>query len=476
MSIVYLHDQFARDNADGFRLRVLSTFSGIGAASVSWSPADFEFVGYAEPAAFPAHVLHYRRSASRPRYLPDGFKQADCATLPADGVPNFGDITQISDDDLRALGTVDVLEGGSPCQAFSIAGARKGLEDARGNLLLAFCRLAERMRDINDLEYVVWENVHGVLSDKTNGFGCLLAALAGESGGPLQSPGRKWSNAGRVHGPKGRQVAWRTIEADSWGIPQRRKRVFVVASLRKSATGIGSASEILFNTNGTQWSAEKGFPTRQAVVATYRGGGGLEYRSAEDRMNAPAVQQRLKAERNVYWLDSVGFKVKATDPIQTSDTLVHPKISATLCASGAGVSRPAGMGSELDFVVITRRNENPKEWNVRRFTPLECERLQGFPDFWTDVPFKGKLPSDSLRYRAIGNSMPCPVMSWIGHQLELYAYMERFAEAPSHLVEGTQKRGRGRPSKNGVAMTNAERQRHHRERRKASKQAVDDPA
>ncbi|NKW11200.1 hypothetical protein HGG76_26700 [Ochrobactrum tritici] len=99
-------------------------------------------------------------------------------SLSENGIPNFGDITQITNDDLRALGPVDVLEGGSPCQAFSIAGMRKGLGDARGNLMLEFCKLAERMKEINGLRYVVWENVKGVLSiEEGTAFGCLLGAL-----------------------------------------------------------------------------------------------------------------------------------------------------------------------------------------------------------------------------------------------------------------------------------------------------------
>lgn len=224
------------------RFRVMSTFSGIGAASVSWNPGEFEFVAYAEIEAFPCHVLHYRRGASRPKYLPDPLEKGiskkerkarvsrikNVAKLPEAGLPNLGDITQISDDDLRALGQVDILEGGSPCQAFSVAGKRRGLKDARGNLMLAFCQLAERMREINGLQFVVWENVHGVLSDKTNGFGWLLRSLAGERGKPeeplqgrIAKTRRKWTNAGRVYGPHGRQVAWRTIEASLWGIPKR---------------------------------------------------------------------------------------------------------------------------------------------------------------------------------------------------------------------------------------------------------------
>ena len=151
-------------------------------------------------------------SASRPKHLSAGKKKSEYdpknyETFPTTGVPNFGDITQITDDDLRALDDVDVLEGGSPCQAFSFAGHRKGLEDPRGNLLLAFCDLAERTYKINNLQYVVWENVHGVLGDKTNGSGCLLASLGGESGGPLQPPRGKWTNAGRLSGRADRKIA-----------------------------------------------------------------------------------------------------------------------------------------------------------------------------------------------------------------------------------------------------------------------------
>lgn len=466
MSIIYLHDQYKRNPDAPPRLRVMSTFSGIGAASVSWSPADFDFVAYAEPAAFPAHVLHYRRGASRPRYLPAGFKAPDYKTLPEEGVPNFGDIVQITDEDLRSLGEVDVLEGGSPCQAFSFAGLRKGLADDRGNLLLTFCGLAERMREINNLKYVLWENVPGVLSDKTNGFGCLLASLAGESGHPLQPPGKRWTNAGRVHGPKGREVAWRTIEASLWGLPQRRKRVFALAALRPSRTGIGRPAEILFNTSRSQWGAAKGFPTRQAVVGTYRGAGGIEFNSPEDRLKEPAVQRRLRAVANIFWLDSIGLRTPALVPPPVDDTLVYPKKAGTLCASGAGTSRSSGMGSELDFVVVTKASISGV-LTARRFTPLECERLQGFPDHWTDVPFKGRLPADSHRYKALGNSMPCPVMSWIGHQLHVHTDAAEFFEANPDITGSG--RGRGRPPKKGVAMTNAERQRMHRQRKKVVK-------
>lgn len=511
MSIIYLHDDYSDEELRSGNLRVMSTFSGIGAASVSWSPIQFEFKAYCEPAAFQCHVLHYRRGASRPKYLPAGKKQSEYdsrkyETLPTTGVSNFGDITQITDDDLRALGDIDVLEGGSPCQAFSLAGHRKGLEDPRGNLLLAFCDLAERMYKINNLRYVVWENVHGVLSDKTNGFGCLLASLAGEYGGPLQPPGGKWTNAGRVSGPEDRKVAWRTIEASSWGLPQRRKRVFVVATLGK-AVHAAFPDEILFNLRGSNGSAAKGYPTRQVVVSTFRGDRGIEIRSAEERLKDPDVQAQLKSEQNVRWIfwsdDAMGYKKPpqkvSNEAPASSDPLIHPRVAGTLCANAGGLTRTAGQASELDFVVVTKKpqvlvspqlsgtlnarqampvglssehnfivvtkeedNENPAEWTVRRFTPLECERLQGFPDYWTDVPFRGKLPLDSIRYGAIGNSMPCTFMSWLGMQISLMDELEWMMAQSSFL-----NRSRGRPPKNGVAMTNAERQRLHRQKQKA---------
>ncbi|MFD1791346.1 DNA cytosine methyltransferase [Ochrobactrum teleogrylli] len=141
--------------------------------------------------------------------------------------------------------------------------------------------------------------------------------------------------------------------------------------------------------------------------------------------------------------------------------LVGPQLSGILNVRQA---MPVGLSSEHNFVVATKDegNENPPEWTVRRFTPLECERLQGFPDYWTDVPFRGKLPLDSIRYEAIGNSMPCTFMSWLGMQLSFMDELEWMMAQSSFL-----NRSRGRPPKNGVAMTNAERQRLHRQKKKA---------
>lgn len=552
-------------------IRVMSTFSGIGAASLSWRQDLFDFAAYAEIEPFPCHVLHYRLGASRPKYMPSPYepelsdeerkaraqKIKDVAGLPTEGKPNYGDIAQITDEDLEALGQIDVLEGGSPCQGFSVAGIREGLDDPRSNLLLAFCQLAERMRRINQLQFVVWENVHGVLSDKTGGFGALVTALSGTKGPNLQPPGRRWTNAGYVRGPEGRRVAWRTIEASHWGVPQRRKRVFVVANIGGSSA---SPEEVLFESESSRWHLKTGLRTRKAVVSTYRGRDGFEYRSAKRRLRDPKVIARLKAETSSSWIGlgsafdggpyAIDMKSQPTAserayaltaqnagnppavayaladdyvPKASKHTayallagspsgggrqqmVVHPERAGTLCTSGAGLDRPAGMASETDFggmireidptsrhivisptqsgtlyareaapigvsseknfVVITRpeHEDDPRNWLVRKFTPLECERLQGFPDYWTDVPYKGALVADSPRYKAIGNSMACPNMAFIGHFLELAIFIDGI---DFDAWEASRKRKRGRPPKNGVsAMSAAERQRQRRARLK----------
>lgn len=349
-------------------MRVLSTFSGISAASVAWKPLGYEFVGYCEPAAFQCHVLAARCGATAPKYLPSykGFEPKKYASIRGGTVINFGDITAISDDDLRALGPVDVLEGGSPCQAFSISGLRKGLQDDRGNLTLAFAELALRMREINDLKFVVWENVRGVLSDETNGFGCLLAALAGGES-PLVSPGGTWPNSGHMLAGDADDVdditvAWRILDSQCFDVPQRRQRVFLVASFDPDI----DAGAVLFEYEGQNWNPSPRGEAQEEAAGSGQGGAG---------------------------------------------ELIWPPVLGTLNASGAGMSRPAGQGNELDFVIILA------DGTVRRPTPLECERAQGFPDGWTDVEIGGRAALDIERYRGIGNSMSVPVVELVGYRL-----------------------------------------------------------
>lgn len=209
-------------------MRFGSVCSGIEAASVAWGPLGWHAAWMAEIEPFPCAVLAH--------HYPD--------------VPNLGDMTTIASRVLTGeVEAPDILCGGTPCQAFSVAGLRNSLDDARGNLTLKFVELADaidfsRTQRGTDPAIIFWENVPGVLSTKDNAFGCFLAGLAGEDD-PLQPPWGKWSNAGAVYGPR-RAVAWRTLDAQYFGVAQRRRRVFVVASARN---GFDPAT-VLFEWNG----------------------------------------------------------------------------------------------------------------------------------------------------------------------------------------------------------------------------------
>ena len=164
-------------------------------------------------------------------------------------VPNMGDMTKINGADFREK--IDILVGGTPCQSFSIAGLRGGLDDERGNLALEFVRIANESTP----DFVVWENVPGVFSDRGNAFGCFLAALAGEDA-PLLPPGEKWTDAGYVLGPA-RAICWRVLDAQYLGLAQRRQRVFAVACPREGA----DPRKILFEFEGVRRDTP---PSREA--------------------------------------------------------------------------------------------------------------------------------------------------------------------------------------------------------------------
>jgi DNA (cytosine-5)-methyltransferase 1 len=202
----------------------MSICSGIEAASVAWEPLGWEAVAFSEIEPFPSAVLAH--------HYPD--------------VPNLGDMLTLPE---RIRGgeapAPDLLCGGTPCQAFSVAGNRRSLDDARGNLSLTFCEIANAIDDVRASRgesscIVFWENVPGVLNTADNAFGCFLGELAGESV-PLVAAGGKWTNAGYVSGPK-RAIAWRVLDAQYFGVAQRRRRVFVIASARNDF----DPAEILF--------------------------------------------------------------------------------------------------------------------------------------------------------------------------------------------------------------------------------------
>ncbi|MBA7853543.1 DNA cytosine methyltransferase [Enterobacter sp. RHBSTW-00901] len=237
-------------------IRYGSVCSGIEAASVAWHCLGWQPAWFAEIEKFPSAVLAYR--------WPD--------------ITNLGDMTKLAPA-IRAgkIEAPDVLAGGTPCQAFSVAGLRNGLADERGQLTLAFVELVnaideKRREQGKSPVIVVWENVPGVFSSKDNAFGCFLAGLAGESCA-LESPGKRWANAGYVLGPE-RVIAWRVLDAQFFGVAQRRRRVFVVASAR---TDIDPA-KILFECDGLRRVNPPTRKTPVPVCLTARGAGSLDDR------------------------------------------------------------------------------------------------------------------------------------------------------------------------------------------------------
>lgn len=362
-------------------LRVLSVCSGISAASVAWKPLGFRFLGVAEIDAFGCHVLAQRCGAMAPKYLPDEASRWQYRQIAGGDVPNFGDLTQITDDDLRSLGVVDVLEGGTPCQTFSVAGAADGFEDHRGQVTLAFAQLVHRMRKINGLRYVVWENVNAVLGHRKNPFGSLLAAMVGEFEGPLVPPRSGWTRAGHVAGPAG-QMGWRVMDAQFWGVPQRRKRLFAV--VRLGARGVCPGS-VLGERGARGGGVGTGGP--EAGVGGNDGypggtGGGAE-----------------NPRRAIAYIGGQGWRAGS---IGASE-----KTAPTLKAAQSGST----------LVPFVSQQHPDGSWLVRRLMPVECERLMGLPEGWTDIEYRGGPAADTPRYSGIGNSMPVPCMRFIGERL-----------------------------------------------------------
>nr|WP_294351491.1 phage N-6-adenine-methyltransferase [Providencia sp.] len=399
-----------------------SVCSGIEAASVAWESLNMKPEWFSEIEPFPCAVLNH--------HWPE--------------VKNLGDMTAISDK-LKAseVTAPDVLVGGTPCQAFSVAGLRGGLSDERGQLTLSFVELADcideiREKDGKEPAIIVWENVPGVLSSKDNAFGCFLAGLAGESE-ELKPAGGKWSNAGYVSGPQ-RTIAWRILDAQYFGVPQRRRRVFVVATARKDA----SVSEILFEQESLSGSIKSSGEEKKTVAALTANGVGAT--GADDN-------QALAGHLIVSPLDTqCGYEKHSMQSVALGHIIAfNPqaggKTSATLGANSHTVSciqasqqpaillagniigrKPENGGNQTGYsetdisYTLTKIDVPGVSFNnvVRRLTPIECERLQGFPDNHTKVPFKDKSIDDcpdGHRYRALGNSMAVPVMRWVGERI-----------------------------------------------------------
>ncbi|WP_051192473.1 DNA cytosine methyltransferase [Butyrivibrio sp. VCB2001] len=309
-----------------------SVCSGIEAASVAWEPMGYEFDWFSEIADFPSQVLKEKYG----------------------NIPNLGDMTDIPSKIISGEVTApDLICGGTPCQAFSFAGFQDGLNDDRGNLTLKFVDIIDasdkiREQQGKDRSVVFWENVEGVLSDKTNAFGCLVSCLAGLDT-PIEE--RKWPRAGLIRGPK-RNVAWRVIDAKFFGLPQQRKRLYVLAGGKDFAP-----ENVLFEHHITSFDE------------------GIDY----------FPTQELAFEKDGHYYEV--FR-EYTD-----------------CLYAAYGTKWNGNAAALNgslFVV--------QDGRIRRLSPVECERLMGFPEGYTDLNGAKR----TARYTAIGNSWAVPVVKWLG--------------------------------------------------------------
>jgi DNA (cytosine-5)-methyltransferase 1 len=376
-------------------MRYGSVCSGIEAATVAWHSLGWVPSFFSEIEKFPREVLAH--------HYPD--------------VPLHGDFTTISE---NQYGSINLLVGGTPCQSFSVAGLRKGLDDERGNLSLEFIKLAQRERP----RWVVWENVPGVLS--SNGgkdFGSFLGAL----------------------GEIGYGFAYRVLDAQYFGVAQRRRRVFVVGYFgdwRRAAAILFERESLRGNPAPSREKGEKPAPTVTAGPPFSRTGNDRvecdayipevantlqttanDY-SRADGFNAIALAENTIGRKPMnggngngfteggpmYTLNATGVHGVAAFPSNANSMAVAVDVyNQTIDGQTAATLTKACGGSNTSGPKVMQSS-------VRRLTPTECERLQGFPDGYTNI--KDKCP-DGPRYKSLGNSMAVPVMKWIGERIQM---------------------------------------------------------
>lgn len=365
-------------------MRFGSVCSGIEAASVAWHPLGWRASFLSEIEAFPRAVLSH--------HYPE--------------VPLHGDFTTIRAGEYEPI---DLLVGGTPCQSFSVAGLRGGLDDDRGNLALEYLRLADRLRP----RWLVWENVPGVLS--SNGgrdFGAILGGMV----------------------ELGYGFAYRVLDAQFFGVAQRRRRVFVVgyAGDWRRATAVLFERHSLSGHPAPSREAGKGL-ARSFGLGSHAGSDGEATNSSHAKggpVGFGLVEEGTPALR-------AGRTQAVAFALRGRDGGAMPEV----CEDGSvGTLRAADGGSSRDYVAFAQNTRDEvrempyvgalaaepgmKQTSyirggsaVRRLTVEECEALQGFPRSYTAIPHRGKPAADGPRYKALGNSMAVPVMSWIGQRI-----------------------------------------------------------
>lgn len=486
-------------------------FSGIEAATVAWHPLGWECVAVAEIEPLPCAVLTH--------HYPN--------------VPNLGDVTEITEADIAALGEIDVVVFGSPCQDLSVAGHRKGLIDANGNVTRSgLFFTAVNIARWSKARYWLWENVPGAFSSNAGrDFAAVVEFMAGLDEVPV--PIKGWGYEGCALGSNG-LLEWSVLDAQWFGVAQRRRRVFALLDTGdwRSRPPILLEPEGLRGDSAPSREAGKGSARRAGASVT--GDGKKRRELTKTTPRAPEVARCITTREGAsYDYETTTMVVHGTQDPCTSSTTAFAlgrnnggenvvgvfyagqgakagsiaysnDVSPTLKAGNSGTNRaptihaPCPQGGTAVAVNIYGGNKRPDRpgggfyvrmdedtsktldaasglnptcsqggtaviqtnaekshsvrlantssngWGVqeevthtldctagpavqtamqvRRLTPVECERLQGFPDGYTAVPWRNKPPSecpDGPRYKALGNSMAVPVMRWIGAQIEI---------------------------------------------------------
>lgn len=359
-------------SCETFLLKFLSLFSGIEAASVAWHPLHWRALAFSEIDPPQCAVLNH--------HYPN--------------TPNIGDITKITQQQINDLGKIDVVVGGFPCQDLSLAGSRKGLKNADGTFNRSgLFHDAMRVAEWTKSRWIVIENVFGLLtSNGGHDFACVVGEMAGCR---FNVPSNGWRKSGVVAGPKG-LVEWTVLDAQYHGLSQRRRRIFIVRDrgdwanrqplfldpyrLRGNPAPSREAEKDLTRTTGT------------GIAGGVQVGYGCSTQNHQ--------------EGNI----STGSSATHGRPV-----LDHLDVAPTL-DTRAGRAGSHSFATSGGLIAL----QTPTGLRVRRYMPIECERLMGFPDNYTAVSFggSGKITSDRVRYKAIGNSMAVPVMRWMGEKIQ----------------------------------------------------------
>jgi DNA (cytosine-5)-methyltransferase 1 len=464
-------------------MNAISVCDGISAASEACEGLDYNFLLLSEIECFPRSVLKQRHNAVDQRVYTTKDSIAGRPVL-------WGDFTSIRPRHIRRFhshAVVDILFGGTPCQSYSVAGKRAGLDDPRGELSLEYALLAYRL----GVRWFLWENVPGVFSSaEGKDFAAILSVFTGRV---VEVSAGGWKNSGVIPeaGPGHFGIAWRVLDAQYAGVPQRRRRVFVVGHLGDWRR----AAAVLFDRESLQGHPaprrESGKDVAPTISARPSGGGGLGTdfdldgglisstgnvahclnaggMGRQDYETETLIAHALRAEGfdasedgtgrgtplvpvaapltgNAYAdraseeANLIAFSCKdhGADAGKLSPTLrsmgfdgSHANAGGQIAIAisgrargddGRGYDRPEHLSIEVASTldgVKTDRVLGPNSMAVRRLTPRECERLQGFPDDYTQVTHRGKPAADSPRYKALGNSWAVPCVRWIAKRIK----------------------------------------------------------